>query len=163
MVRKNEAIVNREERLSSPALSLKKSWYRPNTKATCDPMGMNSWLLVMAGGAVGSLARYLLVTFVQSRNSGVFPLGTFVVNLTGSFLIGAVMTLISERWMDNIHLRLLLAVGLLGGFTTFSSLEYEAFAAYQKGYRAAAVGYVLGSIVAGYAAVFLGWLVTSRR
>ena len=124
---------------------------------------MDRWILVMLGGAVGSLARYLLVTYVHNRSAGPFPLGTFIVNITGSFLIGVVMTLLAERWMGNTNLRLLLVVGVLGGYTTFSSLEFETYAAVETGHRTLALAYILGSAVCGYAAVILGALLASRR
>lgn len=119
--------------------------------------------LVMLGGAIRSLARYLLTTYVYSRTSGPFPLGTFVVNISGAFLIGVAMTLLAERWMGNPQLRLLLVVGVLGGYTTFSSLEYEAYAAVQMGHRAVAFAYVVASAIVGYGAVVLGaWLAAKR-
>ncbi len=119
--------------------------------------------LVMAGGAIGSLARYLFVTYVYSRTSGPFPLGTFLVNISGAFLIGLVMTFLAERWMGNPHLRLLLVVGVLGGYTTFSSLEYEAYAAAQMGHRAVALAYVVASAIVGYWAVLLGVWAAAKR
>ena len=118
----------------------------------------------MLGGAVGSLARYLFVTYVHARTSGPFPFGTLLVNVSGAFLIGAVMTLLAERWMGNPNLRLLLVVGFLGGYTTFSSLEYELYSAMQAGFKAVAVAYLLASIIAGYIAVLLGtWVASSKR
>jgi CrcB protein len=119
--------------------------------------------LVMLGGAVGSLARYLLVTFIHSKSPGPFPFGTFVVNITGSFLVGVAITVIGERWMGNTNLRVLLVVGVLGGYTTFSSLEYEVYAAAQSGYRAVALTYAVASAVCGYLAVVLGVWVAARR
>jgi CrcB protein len=85
-----------------------------------------NWLLVAAGGAAGSLTRYFVGTIMQgfSRDVG-FPFGTFTVNLLGCFLIGLYFGF-HERGLPD-QTRLLLVVGFLGGFTTFSSFGYETF------------------------------------
>ncbi len=83
------------------------------------------YIMVMVGGAVGSLTRYITGSAVMSRFGGRFPLGTFVINVSGSFLIGVLMTLLTERFQPHPNWRLLLVVGFLGGYTTFSSFEYE--------------------------------------
>jgi CrcB protein len=113
------------------------------------------YLYVIAGGAVGSLLRYVTGLFVQSRYSGAFPLGTFIVNITGSFLIGLAMSHLPA----GSPLRPLLVTGFLGGFTTFSALQWESFAAVQAGLPAIALLNVVGSVIAGYAACWAGaWL-----
>src|SRR5262245_29692566 len=86
------------------------------------------YLIVMAGGAVGSLARYVAGTAIMSRYGGRFPLGTLVVNATGCFLIGVIMTLMT-REAPHPNWRLLLVVGFLGGYTTFATFAYETFLA----------------------------------
>ena len=68
------------------------------------------YLLIMFGGAVGSLARYLAATAISTRLASVYPVGTIIVNVTGSFVIGLLMTLLSER-MPHPYWRLLLVVG----------------------------------------------------
>src|SRR5512147_2233286 len=95
-------------------------------------MKMDRYLLVMAGGAVGSMARYAAGSVIMTRFGGRFPLGTLVVNVTGSFLIGLLMTVFAER-LPHPYWRLLLVVGFLGGYTTFSSFEYETWAAVREG------------------------------
>jgi len=96
------------------------------------------------------------------RFGGTFPLGTLVINVTGSFLIGLVMTLFTER-MLHPYWRLALVVGFLGGYTTFSSFEYETLQAMRDGSKWAASLNVVGSVVLGYIAVWLGAIVAGRR
>src|ERR1044071_4448728 len=113
---------------------------------------MDRWLLVLLGGGAGSLLRYLASTAVASRFQTRFPWGTFVVNVTGSFLIGLLMALLVAR---NLHpnWRLLLVTGFLGGYTTFSSFEYETYMAVRGGSPWMGLVYVLASVAAGYLAV----------
>lgn len=120
-------------------------------------------LAVTAGGGIGSLVRYLVGTAIAQRFGGRFPLGTFVINVTGSFLIGLLMTLLTERYVPHPNWRLLLVVGFLGGYTTFSSFEYETFQSVRGGGHWLALGYVLSSVVVGYAGVWLGVMAASRR
>ena len=80
---------------------------------------MDRYLLVMLGAALGGASRYALTTVITEKFGGNFPLGTFLVNISGSFMIGAVMTIISDRLAVHPNWRLLLVVGLLGGYTTF--------------------------------------------
>ena len=120
------------------------------------------YLLVMLGGGVGSLARYVAGAVITRRFGALFPLGTLVVNVTGSFLIGLLMTLLSER-LPHPHWRLLLVVGFLGGYTTFSSFEWETFSAVRGGGMWIGLANVVGSVTLGYAAVWLGAVLASRR
>jgi CrcB protein len=120
------------------------------------------YLLVMLGGAFGSLARYVAGTAISSRYATLFPLGTMVINVTGSFLIGLLMTLLSER-LPHPHWRLLLVVGFLGGYTTFSSFEWEAFSSVRGGGPWIGLVNVVGSVALGYAAVWLGATLATRR
>ena len=120
------------------------------------------YLLVALGGGVGSLARYLAGAAIASRFAGPFPLGTMVINVTGSFLIGLLMTLLSQR-LPHPNWRLLLVVGFLGGYTTFSSFEWETFSAVRGGGFWIGLLNVVGSVGLGYAAVWLGALLATRR
>ena len=90
---------------------------------------MDKYLVVLTGAGLGGLARYLAGTWIMAKYGGRFPLGTFVINITGSFLIGVLMTLLTERWQPHPNWRLFLVVGVLGGYTTFSSFEYETYQA----------------------------------
>ena len=120
------------------------------------------YLLVMMGGGIGSLARYIAGSAIASRFGGLFPLGTLVVNVTGSFLIGLLMTLLTER-LPHPNWRLLLVVGFLGGYTTFSSFEWETFSAVRGGGLWIGLANVLGSVTLGYAAVWIGAAIATRR
>lgn len=124
---------------------------------------MDKYLVVLAGAGLGGLARHLAGTWIMSRYAGRFPLGTFVINVTGAFLIGVLMTLLTERWQPHPNWRLFLVVGVLGGYTTFSSFEYETFQAVRTGARWVGLAYVTGSVVLGYFGVWLGAVLASRR
>src|SRR5580700_4421679 len=119
--------------------------------------------MVMLGGATGSLARYLVGTAIMTRVGGRFPVGTVFINITGSFLIGFIMTLLNERLNPNPNWRLLLVVGVLGGYTTFSSCEWESPGQARGGGRWLALLNVAGSVVLGYIAVWLGVVVAGKR
>ncbi len=121
-----------------------------------------SYLLIVAGGGAGSLARYLAGTAIMTRFGSRFPLGTLVINVTGSFLIGLLMTLLTERVQPHPNWRLLLVVGFLGGYTTFSSFEWETYAAIREGGFWIGLANVVGSVSFGYVAVWLGALLGRR-
>jgi fluoride exporter len=113
----------------------------------------------MIGAAVGGVCRFVISTAIAERFAGRFPLPTFLVNITGSFGIGVLMTLLSDRF-SNPYLRLLLVVGVLGGYTTFSSFEWETFTATRDGAAWIGLAYVMASVCAGYIAVWLGAFLT---
>lgn len=113
-------------------------------------------LLVMIGGAFGSLCRYG-VTLAGVRLLGPnFPFGTVFVNLTGSFLMGTFVELAARRFGASAELRLLIATGFLGGYTTFSSFSLDAVALWQRGQAALGLAYAAGSVLAGLAALLAG-------
>ena len=85
-------------------------------------------LLVFLGGGIGATARYGLQGVVYRVAGTAFPYGTLAVNVLGSLLIGFLMALFEERFIVNPSLRLFLTIGILGGFTTFSSFSYETIA-----------------------------------
>lgn len=118
--------------------------------------------MVFLGAGAGGLARFIAGTMIMQRYAGRFPLGTFVINVSGSFLIGVLMTFLSERLDLSPNWRLLLVVGFLGGYTTFSSFEYETFVAARAGSSLLAILNVAGSVVFGYVAVWLGTIVGAR-
>ncbi len=121
---------------------------------------MNNFLLVALGGAAGSMARYSL----SLRWSGaIWPLGTFVANIAGGLLIGGLAGFLADRVGDGAdRLRLLLQVGVLGGFTTFSAYSLETVIMIERRAYVSAAGYALGSVVVSLLAVSLG-LVIARR
>lgn len=115
-------------------------------------------LIIFLGGGVGSVLRYLVslgaVRLEQKLQLGGFPLGTFLVNIVGCFAIGFVMTAFAKDVLKDEH-RLLLAVGLLGGFTTFSSFAWESVTHINRGDWTIPLMYVVLSNVLGIAAAFL--------
>jgi CrcB protein len=115
----------------------------------------------MIGGAVGSLLRFVTGTAIAARWPGQFPLGTFTANILGSFLIGVTMTVLSDRGLHQ-NWRFLLVVGFLGGYTTFSSFEYETYVATRGADYATAVLYVVGSVAAGFLALWIGTMVVRK-
>jgi CrcB protein len=117
--------------------------------------------MIVAGGGLGSLARYLAGAAVMSRFGSRFPLGTMVINVTGSFLIGLLMTVLTER-QPHPYWRPLLVIGFLGGYTTFSSFEWETYSAVRDGGFWIGLANVVGSVGFGYAAVWLGALLARR-
>ena len=119
--------------------------------------------MVMLGGATGSLTRYMIGTAIMNRVGGRFPLGTVFINVTGSFLIGFLMTLLTERLNPHPNWRLVLDVGFLGGYTTFSSFEWETFGLVRDGGRWLGLLNVVGSVLLGYIAVWLGAAVIGKR
>jgi CrcB protein len=119
-------------------------------------------LVVALGGAVGAIARYWLGGWISSRLPLQFPLGTFVINLTGSFIIGFFLTLISERIAVHANWRLLVAVGFVGAYTTFSTFEYETLKLIEDGNILSAALNVVLSVALGFIAVWLG-ITAARR
>jgi len=109
--------------------------------------------IVALGGALGAILRYLVTRWVQHRVD-FFPWGTVVVNLVGSFLIGIVLEMTLRGFLSS-QARLLLGVGILGGFTTFSSLSWEMLTLLEEGDILPAFLYGFGSLVIG---VFCAWL-----
>jgi fluoride exporter len=120
--------------------------------------------MVFAGAGIGGLTRYVAGTWIMAKYGGRFPVGTLFINVTGSFLIGVLMTLLTERLVNpHPNWRLFLVVGVLGGYTTFSSFEYEAYQAVRDGSRWMSALYVASSVALGYIGVWLGTILTARR
>jgi fluoride exporter len=120
------------------------------------------YLLVMVGGGTGALVRYAAGSAIMARFGGRFPLGTLMINVSGSFSIGFLMTLLTERFQLDPAWRLLLVIGFLGGYTTFSSFEWETFTAMRDGQFFSGMLNVVSSVTLGYAAVWLGSLLGRR-
>jgi CrcB protein len=118
-----------------------------------------NYLIIGAGGFVGAITRYILAVWIGERWGRSFPLGTFIINVTGSFLIGLLMTLMAERFTENPQWRLLLVVGFLGAYTTFSSFEYETGALLKDGEWLFASINVIGSVFVGFIALKLGEII----
>ena|SRR5437868_11082088 len=123
---------------------------------------MSKYILVMLGGALGAVSRFVVGTLVLKFYSAVFPLGTFLVNVTGSFLVGLFMMLFLNRPTVNTNWRLFLATGMLGGYTTFSTFEWETFTALRGGASAIALLNVLLSVGLGFGGVWIGAEISNR-
>jgi CrcB protein len=119
-------------------------------------MVMVNVLIIGIGGFLGAIVRYGVALWIGQRWGRNFPLGTFVINITGSFLIGLLMSLFTERFMVNPQWRLLLVVGFLGAYTTFSTFEYETGALLKDGEWLYASLNVILSVVVGFIALKLG-------
>jgi fluoride exporter len=122
---------------------------------------MERYFLVAVGAALGGLARYILGTAITQYFGLRFPLGTMVINVTGCFVIGILMTLITAHAL-NPRWQPLLVVGVLGGYTTFSSFGWEAFQAIREGNPMMGFAYVALSVTLGYLAVWCGAAIAQR-
>ena len=109
-------------------------------------------------GALGALTRYGVDTFTSRRATGEFPWGTFVVNISGSFVIGVLFTLLTERWTVDTWVRHSLVIGFLGAYTTFSTLSLDTYRLFARGEAGLALVNMFGSVVVGLAALYLGIL-----
>ena len=110
-------------------------------------------LAVAAGGAIGSVARYL-VGIGSTRLFGLaFPWGTLIINIAGSFLIGAFVEMFALKWDLPQDARLFLTVGICGGFTTFSTFSLDVYVLMERGEWWLAAGYIVGSVVLSIAAL----------
>jgi CrcB protein len=114
------------------------------------------YLMVGLGGFFGSVLRFWLGSFIGGRLGARFPYGTFVINVTGSFLVGMVVTILATRAHWNPNWRYLIPIGFIGGYTTFSTFEYETFRLFQDGRPLPAILNVTLSVVLGFAGVWAG-------
>lgn len=119
---------------------------------------MTRLVLVAAGGAAGAVARYLVGGFVAERWGTSFPLGTLLVNVSGSFLLGLLITLTTDRFVSP-GLRATLGVGFLGAYTTFSTFQYETLQLLVSGSVGRAALNIGVSLSTGLLAVWLGTVV----
>ena len=117
---------------------------------------MANIFIIGMGGFLGAISRYGVALWIGQRWGRNFPLGTFLINISGSFLIGLLMSLFTERFMVNPQWRLLLVVGFLGAYTTFSTFEYETGALMKDGEWLIAGLNVVLSVFAGFIALKLG-------
>ncbi len=117
---------------------------------------MNAYLLVGLGGAIGAMLRYGASVSLGSLANG-FPVATFAVNLAGSIAMGLLIGILAKttRQYQN-EIRLFLAVGIFGGFTTFSSFSLDAFSLLERGDYLLAALYILGSVALGIAGLAMG-------
>ena len=121
------------------------------------------YLWVGAGGFVGAIARYFLGNMCGRLFGTGFPIGTMVINLTGSFILGWFLTAISQRMIVSDAWRLAVAVGFVGAYTTFSTYMYESNRLLEDGSGIKATINLLGSVVLGLIAVRLGMMLAARH
>jgi CrcB protein len=123
-------------------------------------MQMGILLAVALGGALGSLARYFVAGAVQSAAWSGFPWGIFVVNISGGFIMGVIVELGALKFHLVPEVRAFLTVGILGGYTTFSTFSLDSVLLIQRGAWGAAAAYMVGSTMLSVLALFAGlWLV----
>ena len=116
---------------------------------------MLKYVVVGVGGFLGAIARYALGAYIGGRYGIRFPLGTFVINVSGSFLIGLTLTLLA-RTTASAYWRYLFPIGFIGAYTTFSTFEYETLRAIQDGQLMTGLLNVALSLVVGFIAVWAG-------
>jgi fluoride exporter len=122
---------------------------------------MSKYLMVAIGGALGSILRFWVGTYISNRIATRFLAGTFVVNMTACFLIGFVITVLAEKSSWNPNWRYLIPIGFIGGYSTFSTFEYETFRVFQEGDFLIAGFNVVLSVVVGFVSVWVG-VITGR-
>ncbi|HAJ77309.1 MAG TPA: fluoride efflux transporter CrcB [Gammaproteobacteria bacterium] len=121
---------------------------------------LNTYLATAFGGALGAVSRYRLSTAVERFNGSNFPMGTFAVNLLGSFLIGMLFILFVEKLSLMEQWRPVLVIGFLGAMTTFSTFSLDALLLFQQGHYNTALFYILSSVVVCLFAAFAGMQVS---
>jgi CrcB protein len=128
-------------------------WNKSNKLAESGHMNFISILSVGAGAFIGGILRYMISVWIKS-DPGRFPMSTFLINLLGSFILGMVLSYaLKTEFSPNV--KLLLATGFCGGFTTFSTFSIEVIQLWQAGQSTVAVWYILSSLVGG---IFVAWI-----
>jgi len=117
------------------------------------------YLIIGAGGFLGANCRYLVGGWVADRMGPSLPYGTFLINVSGSFVIGLFLTLIAERFTAPSELRLFFAIGFLGAYTTFSTFAFESLALIESRAFLAAGLNMVGSVLVSMIAVTVGVIV----
>ena len=116
-------------------------------------------MVVAIGGSIGAATRYIVSVWAAERFGSDFPYGTLIVNVVGCFIIGAFMVLVTERVIANPYWRLLVAVGFVGGLTTFSSFGFETLKLVEDAQLSWAMYNILTNFVFGFFATWLGMTV----
>jgi CrcB protein len=117
---------------------------------------MEKILLISVGAVLGANARYWFGLWAAQKWGAAFPWGTFLINLSGSLVLGFFMTLATQRLLIDPRWRLMLGVGFLGAYTTFSTYTYESLELISQGQWAAGLANLLGSALAGLFAAAVG-------
>lgn len=121
---------------------------------------MINYLLVSAGAAIGGALRYGISTYIQKNQSVIFPYGTLLVNIIGSFLLGIIMFYLNEKDLIGNEFRLFLTVGLCGGFTTFSTFSYETLMLIRDSELLLAFYNVILNLVLCLAGIYIAYLIS---
>lgn len=116
--------------------------------------------MIALGGALGAVARYQVAAMIQTRIPAGFPWGTFIVNVSGCLVMGVATTLLADRLVVHPNWRFLIPIGFIGAYTTFSTFELETFRAVTEGDWLVGGLNVVGSVLAGYLALWLGVALT---
>lgn len=117
---------------------------------------MVKYLMVGIGGFIGAIARFVVGSYIGNRLGSRFPYGTFVINISGSFLVGVILAMLAERTTASSNWRYLVPIGFIGAYTTFSTFEYETLRIAQDGQITFAFLNVILSVVVGFVAVWAG-------
>lgn len=114
------------------------------------------YLYIGLGGIFGALSRYGLSKWVGQRWRGDFPLATFIINITGSFIMGLLYVVFSRAGIEAGFLKHLTTTGFLGAYTTYSTFSYEIIGLIENGEKSTAIMYFLASLIVGLASVYAG-------
>ncbi|MEJ8308961.1 fluoride efflux transporter CrcB [Agrobacterium larrymoorei] len=117
---------------------------------------MSNILLVAVGGAIGSVARYLVGLWATRLAGPHFPWGTLTVNVVGAFAIGLLVEMVARRFDASTEMRAFIVTGILGGFTTWSSFTLDTMVLFERGEIGLSALYLLASLLVSFAAIFAG-------
>lgn len=121
---------------------------------------MLNYILVSAGAAIGGAFRFGISSYIQRNISVIFPYGTLVVNVVGSFILGMIMFYLNDKELIGSELRLFLTVGFCGGFTTFSTFSYETLNLFRDSEFGLAIYNVLLNVVLCLVGIYLAYLIS---
>lgn len=119
---------------------------------------LNPYVAISVGGAVGANARHLVASWAATQWGTQFPVGTLLINVSGSCVLGVYLTLAIERFTGHPALRLLVATGFLGAYTTFSTFSVETLQLLESGQALTGIGYMAASVVISLMATAIGML-----